>query len=885
MMRNWTLFVTATLLAFSAPAMADWMVDVVSVDSSASAAVVNPISNTVYFLAGVGGGVIVLDGVTHQTTMVPDARTFLIDIAANPLADKVYYVLGVPIGMPGAVVEIDGRTLDTAEITTGVPFGRLSVNALTNKLYGQSSVGWLYEVDGATRDTARFGLDTADMVSAVNAATNRVCVVHRNALRMTILDPTNGDTVQAPTGASRNITVAVNPATNRAYVSDADGDNVTVIDCASLDTTLVPAVDNPYRPGINPATNRVYVGNDGDYVTVIDGATGDTALVKVEGAHAIATLCVDPVANEVYARYWGGFVAVIDGVTNRVTLVPGDTVSVGFDLAVNPITGRYYAPGRGCVYVFENADYVVDTVPGWFSLYDVATDPVRGRAWVANWALGALTMIDGATLDTTIVRVRPEPERVVVDPVANRVYALGSQVTIVDGASFDTTGVQVQHHVREGAVNVATGKVFLTHESVDLVTVLDGATLEMDLVPAGDGPKALAVNPATNRAYVANYWGKSVTVIDGATLDTALVTVGDKPFGVAVNPVTNRIYVTDYEGASVTEIDGADNGTTPIAAGAGASWVAVNPVTNQVFVVNYLDGTVTVVDGASRETRTVRVGQEPKEVVVDPVRDKAYVACYASGEVWVIDGATCAATTFAAGTGTRDLAVDPVTGRLHFLNNVYSSYVVTPARVADTKLHSYLDSPVACTTGYARPQLSGNAVNRWTPYQTPVQAILTRVGTSRQEWNMAAPVGSPGDSVRWFWQWGDDTLAMGENFLCCVPVEANVATSHTTGAGSPFVGNLEVYPMYRTSLSAGVADELRPRTVARPAPTFVRGVLVLGAADRRQNAGYRAELLDISGRKVTKLVPGANDVSGLPPGVYFVQERSAVGVRKVIISK
>ena len=49
-------------------------------------------------------------------------------------------------------------------------------------------------------------------------------------------------------------------------------------------------------------------------------------------------------------------------------------------------------------------------------------------------------------------------------------------------------------------------------------------------------------------------------------------------------------------------------------------------------------------------------------------------------------------------------------------------------------------------------------------------------------------------------------------------------------------------------------------------------------------------LLDISGRRVLDLVPGANDVSGLAPGVYFVRWRSAVGgertaayVRKVVV--
>jgi hypothetical protein len=51
----------------------------------------------------------------------------------------------------------------------------------------------------------------------------------------------------------------------------------------------------------------------------------------------------------------------------------------------------------------------------------------------------------------------------------------------------------------------------------------------------------------------------------------------------------------------------------------------------------------------------------------------------------------------------------------------------------------------------------------------------------------------------------------------------------------------------------------------------------------------RAALLDVSGRKVLDLLPGANDVRTLAPGVYFVvtpsplsspPEGESVGVRR-----
>jgi len=71
--------------------------------------------------------------------------------------------------------------------------------------------------------------------------------------------------------------------------------------------------------------------------------------------------------------------------------------------------------------------------------------------------------------------------------------------------------------------------------------------------------------------------------------------------------------------------------------------------------------------------------------------------------------------------------------------------------------------------------------------------------------------------------------------------------------------------------------------------TVVCGMLFLEAYGTRHTA-YGAELLDISGRKALDLHTGANDVSRLSPGVYFVRERSAVGgersaIRKVVVTR
>jgi len=69
-------------------------------------------------------------------------------------------------------------------------------------------------------------------------------------------------------------------------------------------------------------------------------------------------------------------------------------------------------------------------------------------------------------------------------------------------------------------------------------------------------------------------------------------------------------------------------------------------------------------------------------------------------------------------------------------------------------------------------------------------------------------------------------------------------------------------------------------------PTVVRGALLLPASGVERGAS--SVLLDAAGRKVTDLQPGANDVSKVAPGVYFVRQasnvmRGASSVRNVLI--
>ena len=91
---------------------------------------------------------------------------------------------------------------------------------------------------------------------------------------------------------------------------------------------------------------------------------------------------------------------------------------------------------------------------------------------------------------------------------------------------------------------------------------------------------------------------------------------------------------------------------------------------------------------------------------------------------------------------------------------------------------------------------------------------------------------------------------------------------------------------------AGVAEETMSdeREAMSSGPSIVRGVLVLEAVVSRQQTIDRGQLLDAAGRKVMDLRTGANDVSRLAPGVYFVRQTSSVrreasSVTKVLVTR
>ena len=70
------------------------------------------------------------------------------------------------------------------------------------------------------------------------------------------------------------------------------------------------------------------------------------------------------------------------------------------------------------------------------------------------------------------------------------------------------------------------------------------------------------------------------------------------------------------------------------------------------------------------------------------------------------------------------------------------------------------------------------------------------------------------DSIGFNFNWGD-SLIWGENFVTFVPLEMQAATSNNLGLGTPFAGNMLVYPVYRID-STAYGVEGRPADGGKP---------------------------------------------------------------------
>jgi len=390
------------------------------------------------------------------------------------------------------------------------------------------------------------------------------------------------------------------------------------------------------------------------------------------------------------------------------------------------------------------AQTLIATVPvGQVPNYPIF-NPVTNKIYIENIcgtdptcsSPGSITVIDGATDETTNIPIGNNPQFMVMNTATNKLYATNradGTVSVIDGATnLVIKTLTVGAHPVGADANPLTNRIYIANYGNRLgntVSVINGSTDQViDTITVQYGPILAAVDPVTNKIYVVNRCSTdphdcvtdgsgvngSLSVIDGTSNTvTNTVALEQLPSAILLNTVTNKIYVGNSCGTdpsciangnantigTITVVDGATLTTSTVTAGKGTTGMAVNPVANEIYMTNSTDNTVTFINGVTLNTTTLAVGTAPADVEVNPDTYKIYVTNNGSNTLTTIDGVSHGENTLGVGGGPASAVVNPVTNRIYVINtndNTVSVVAgasadaaqfvpVTPCRVVDTR--------------------------------------------------------------------------------------------------------------------------------------------------------------------------------------------------------
>jgi YVTN family beta-propeller protein len=348
------------------------------------------------------------------------------------------------------------------------------------------------------------------------------------------------------------------------------------------------------------------------------------------------------------------------------TLVNGDAASSGNSVAridsqdSGQVAGlKEGSPTAGMA---SSASVTVGGVPN-----GIAFDPFNGNLYVANFAPGTLSVINGSTNSVTAtvnLNFPVSPWDVAYDPHNGNIYISETKngaVSVVNGENNTVAGT------------VAVGDDMLSGDH-------------------DDRPNGVAYDPYDHEMYVVMYGSGYLAEINS----DANVLIGNAPinytayanrglWGVAFNPSNCYFYAGNALANTVTVVNAATNSfVSSINVGRSPNGLAVETVQGSgygnVFVANYAANTVSVINGTSnRLIDTISVGQNPDGIALDSVSGDFYVANFGDGTISVIDGTTdSVVSTLTVGSGASGVAYDPVNGDIYVTDsNIESVSIIS----------------------------------------------------------------------------------------------------------------------------------------------------------------------------------------------------------------
>ena len=661
------------------------------------------------------------------------------------------------------------------------------------------------------------------------------------------------------------------PDDHKVYCGNWTSNSVSAIDAIG-DTLLatIPAGVEPTTLCYNPVEHKVYCANyHSASVTVID-ATADTVVATVTVGRCPVSLCCNPQNDKVYCGAKdGGKLMIIDGA--------GDTVRAALSLAgeqvglcFNPLADRVYLANGDMLAVIDGKGD--STIIGWllqgFCPVSVLYNPVNHKVYAAS-NLGQMAVLDGATDSLLAEFVLPDDSRrMAVDTTLNRVfgaYMNTPSVAYVDGAG-DSLLAAVRIGVKpfELCYNPVEDKVYtVNRDNCGTVSVIDAATDSLlSTIPLVGYPWDIRCDSALNKVFVSVRGGhgtdSAIAVIDCST-DTVETTVSasSDPYYLCYYPQRGKLYCDD--GSALDVLDAATNSMLtriPLPSYMPGR-MAHNPTFDKVYVADDLGSVLTVVDGTGDSVRTaVRVQANGFYVHYDRKDEKLYAMSPSmlNPFVFVISGRNDSIIKIIDSIMVCGACQNPSKSQVFMLG--FGEVVVVDGQgdsiLARISIPGNTAMDIEYDVAHDKAYCSDGLENSVTVIDALTHHVIRSI-----------PVGR--DPVDMVW----------------VPRHNRMFVANANGSSVSVVRDTTM----------GIAEQGQPTVgSSHPNSTVVHGVLFLSEASglKPQPAGW---LLDISGRKVLELKPGANDVRALAPGVYFVREEPQAAshklqvVRKIVVTR
>jgi DNA-binding beta-propeller fold protein YncE len=776
------------------------------------------------------------------------------------------------------------------------PGYHLAFGSSTSNIYVASESSDIIVVDGNSfQRIKRINTGTPVGGALLVSQHNKLYCSYPQQGRIGVIDCATNTVIGSIQAGTRPTLLCYGTGSNKLYCGDTIDRTVTVIDCATNGVrAVIPIGAGLTVMAYDPTTNKVYAGTR-DAVLAIS-CSADSVVATIAALKRTTGLYVNKRRQKLYVVPYFGIPDTV-----YVVSTPTDSIVTGIqtygwlapELACNEASDRLYgiADFGGGVIVTKEFDCKLDTQLrqlsvgnyGYLLTKGLVCDSVRNRLYYLYEVddEGYLVVIDCATLGV-VFRGRAEdyPYDFGWDQGRRRVLCVGgwreAALTAFgcDSDSLSEVGVaplrgwdpvfgptQLCHVSSVGKLYYRWG------DAAGGIGVIDEQTnrvVRHVILPQGSGAGYLAYSRTSDKLYCGARPG--LVVLDVATDSVLkLVEIGRGVNGLCWYPEGNKLYCYDI-GSPSWYIAVLDCSTDSV--------IREIPGPNVAGHLDYIGNGLML----CRQGDRLRL--------IDCVTDSVLVDTVTGGGVAYLEAHTGDGAKIYIAHGHEVDVLDA--SSLAVLMTIEWGYMATRG---DWPLFAYSDSTdklywFACDNWGTEPE-SALVID------TRGDTVVARRGAGiRQRLGCLDHTGryilSPDEyydnSLIVYDSQGDSVAAVYSGLPGPVCVKPN--PEH----GQIYVGCTDVilvYPDAPPGVEETPSAEVR---AARPEPTVVKGVLVLGAADSRQNAEYRAGLMDISGRKVLDLHAGANDVRGLAPGVYFVRQAPSVkheasSVTKVVITK